>query len=97
MFARVMSTQVHPERLDHMIEIIRNSSLGDSQQQSGFNGVYGLVDRSSGRGMIITLWESAEDLENAEASGVLSHALSQVLGCMRGPAICETFEVAVAS
>ena len=95
MFARVMSGQVHPDQLDHLLELVRNSSLGDPEQHPGFNGVYGLVDRSSRHGMLITLWESTGDLEHAEASGVLASVMTQVMRCLNGPAIRETYEVAI--
>jgi quinol monooxygenase YgiN len=94
MYARVISAQVDPKQLERLVEIVRDDSLRGSREHRGFRGAYGLVDRSNGRGMLITLWETAEDLEDVEASGYLAHALSQVMGYLHGPAVRETYEVA---
>ena len=97
MYARVMSAQVDPDQLDRLIKIVCESSLNDSRQHRGFRGAYGLVDRSNGHGMLITLWDTAEDLEDVEASGILGNALAGVMSCLDGPAIRETYEVAIES
>jgi heme-degrading monooxygenase HmoA len=97
MYARVLTAQVQPDQLDNLIKAIMNSGLADAEAYPGFRGTYGLVDRSTGRGMLITLWESARDLEEVEASGILARTLSEIIGCLEGPAVRETYEVAIES
>jgi len=61
MYARVTTTQFSPYRLDEAISIIRDHTVPAAQKQTGFKGYLLLVDRSTGKGITITLWEEEED------------------------------------
>ncbi len=61
MYARVTTTQFSPYRVDEAIHNVRNHALPATQQQTGFQGFTMLVDRNTGKGIIITLWEGEED------------------------------------
>ncbi len=63
MYARVTTTQYSPYRLEEGINIAREHTLPAAQQQSGFKGYLMLVDRSTGKGITITLWEEEGDRE----------------------------------
>ncbi len=63
MYARVTTTQFSPCRLDEAIHIAREHTLPAARQQNGFKGYLMLVDRSTGKGITITLWEGEEDRE----------------------------------
>lgn len=63
MYARVTTTQFSPYRLDEAIHIVREHTLPAAQQQTGFKGYLMLVDRSTGKGITITLWEEEADRE----------------------------------
>jgi hypothetical protein len=61
MYARVTTIQVSPYRLDEAIGIIRDQVLPAIRQQNGFKGYLMLVNRGTGNGINITLWEEEAD------------------------------------
>ena len=61
MYARVTTTQFSPYRLDEAVHIVREQVVPAAQQQTGFKGFLMLADRSTGKGITITLWEGEED------------------------------------
>ena len=67
MYARITSNQFPPEQLDTAVQFIRERGLQDLQGQQGFRGLYVLADRSSGKGMAMSLWETEADLQTSEA------------------------------
>jgi heme-degrading monooxygenase HmoA len=81
MFARVSTFQGSPDQTAESIRVAREQILPVARLQDGFNGIFILFDRESGRSVSITLWETEEDMhaseeaalrartESAEASG----------------------------
>jgi heme-degrading monooxygenase HmoA len=66
MHARVSTFTGPPEQYDAGIAKFREAVVPQVQQIEGFRGVLGLVDRGSGKGYTITLWESEEALRASE-------------------------------
>jgi|SRR5215216_4004505 hypothetical protein len=96
MFARVTTTQFSPYRLDEAINVARDHNLPAAQQQAGFKGYIMLVDRSSGKGITITLWEEESD---REVTGPNSHYYREAIGkvvpfLMDAPEV-EDFEIVI--
>ncbi len=65
MFARVSSFEATE---DSLAESLRRTPdvLQKARAMSGFQGLYELVDRSSGKAMTITLWETEEAMRESE-------------------------------
>ncbi len=63
MYARVTSGAGDPDRL---AKAIREQVLPAAEKMEGFKGLLSLVDRQSGDGFSITLWESEEALRKSE-------------------------------
>ncbi len=63
MYARITSTQFSPYRLEEAINVSRDRIVPAARQQPGFKGYLMLIDRSSGKGLTITLWEEEADRE----------------------------------
>lgn len=61
MYARVTTTQFSPYRVDEAIHITREYAVPAARQQEGFKGFLMFVDRSTGKGITITLWEEERD------------------------------------
>jgi heme-degrading monooxygenase HmoA len=61
MFARVITAQAGPEGFDSFIGVAREQLPGASQQP-GFNGFYVLTNAETGKVMIISLWETREQM-----------------------------------
>ena len=66
MFARVISAQTAPDGIDSAIRIAQEQ-LPSVREQPGFSGFYLLADRTSGKVVTISLWESSEDLRTVES------------------------------
>jgi heme-degrading monooxygenase HmoA len=67
MYARVSTAHYQLDKLDQGLQIYRESVLPELRQQSGFKGVMALADRSTGKAISLSLWETEAD---AQASGV---------------------------
>jgi heme-degrading monooxygenase HmoA len=65
-FARVSTYQGDPAQIDQGLDYARENILPRVKQVDGFEGVYYLVDRQSGKALTITLWKSEEALRASE-------------------------------
>jgi hypothetical protein len=92
MYARVHTLDTTPEQYARGLEIVRDELLPYTQNANGFRGLIGLVDRATGRSLVITLWADEESLEqSAPAGDRLSQLAAQVTGATRRS--LEDFEV----
>jgi heme-degrading monooxygenase HmoA len=81
MFARVVRTTRAPERGDAMREEIQKRALPALRGMPGFQRAYWLGDAESGRGMVITVWDSKESVEaSEEATTRLREQMTQAQG-----------------
>ena len=87
MFARVITAQAGPEGFDGFLGLARQQLPGASQQP-GFRGYYVLTSDETGKVMIVSLWETREQMpvgvqdQGRPATGLTSPDL-------------ETYEVAM--
>jgi heme-degrading monooxygenase HmoA len=68
-FARVSTYQGDPAQIDEGLNFARENVLPRIQQVDGFEGVFYLVDRQSGKALSMTLWESEEAMRASEEEG----------------------------
>ena len=61
MFARVITAQAGPEGFDGFLGLARQQLPGASQQP-GFQGYYVLTSAETGTVMIVSLWETREQM-----------------------------------
>jgi heme-degrading monooxygenase HmoA len=66
MFARVTLGEALPERLDRMTREITEHVLPALRMQDGFAGAMVLADRSSGKVLAVTLWETEQAMDSTE-------------------------------
>jgi heme-degrading monooxygenase HmoA len=66
MFARVTKFEDKPTGLDAAVEQFKRELAPAARKLPGFVRAYLLVDRDSGRGMALTLWDSEEALAAGE-------------------------------
>lgn len=64
--ARVSSFEGSPDGIDEGISKMKSETLPQVRKLKGNVGTVSLVDRASGRGTIITLWESADALAKSD-------------------------------
>jgi heme-degrading monooxygenase HmoA len=66
--ARVSTVKATPETVDELMRFAEDSVLPDARELDGFVGVIGLVNRTAGKGKLITLWDSEEALRASETA-----------------------------
>jgi heme-degrading monooxygenase HmoA len=87
MFARVITAQAGPQGFDNFIGLAREQIPGASQQP-GFNGFYVLTNAETGHVMVISLWETREQMPaGLRDQGLAATGLT--------PPQLETYEVTV--
>ena len=96
MYARVTTTQFSPYRLDESIHIAREQIVPAAQQQSGFKGYLMLVDRSTGKGITITLWDGEEDRDlTSPNSSYYRDAIGKIVPLLEDAPLVEDFELVI--
>jgi heme-degrading monooxygenase HmoA len=87
MFARVITAQAGPQGFDGLIGLARDQLPGASQQP-GFKGFYVLTSAETGKVMIISLWETREQMPaGIRDKGIAATGLT--------PPHLDTYEVAL--
>jgi heme-degrading monooxygenase HmoA len=64
--ARVNTLEGSPEGIDDSVAKAKSETLPQLREVPGNVGVIGLADRTSGRSLVITLWESSDALRESE-------------------------------
>lgn len=95
MNARVTIVQILPGTLDQAVGLYRDSVVPAAKQQTGCRGVYLLTDRSTGKGLSITLWETEADMAAGESSGYYQQQLAKFKDVFGAPPVREAYEVSV--
>ena len=85
MFARVITAQAGPQGFDSFIGLAREQ-LPSASQQPGFKGFYVLTNAETGKAIVISLWETREQMP----AGIRDEALPAT-GLT--PPHLETYEV----
>jgi heme-degrading monooxygenase HmoA len=68
-FARVTKLQGPAEAIDQATAYAQENILPRARQMKGWKGVLNLGDRSTGEGLLVTFWETEEDMRASEESG----------------------------
>ena len=97
MYSRIVTVQVNPDKTEEAIAIFRDSVIPAAKQQKGFISLMMLMDRSSGKGMAVGVWESEADLNANEASGYYQEQLAKFGGLFTAPPMRDVYEVGASS
>jgi len=95
MFARLTRFQVRVDTIDQMKKIYEESVVPAAKSQKGYQGNYWLIDRKTGKGMAITLWNSEEDALANEESHFYQEQLEKFIDFLTAPYIREGYEIVV--
>ncbi|GHP00968.1 hypothetical protein KSF_110150 [Reticulibacter mediterranei] len=96
MHARATFTQVQPDKLDEAIRIYHDSIVPAAKQQRGFKNLLLLTDRTSGKCITISTWETEADLKANEDSGYYKQQLDKLAPYLSGSATRDIYEVSEA-
>jgi heme-degrading monooxygenase HmoA len=91
MFARVQTVHQPANKLDELTSVAREQ-LPAAHTLPGFRGFYYLTDRRNGKALVISLWETEDDLRQVEAYGAREHVEAET--GIKSP-LAEIFEVAL--
>jgi heme-degrading monooxygenase HmoA len=95
MFARVTTVYIKPDRVDKAIEIFNNSIIPAAREQDGYQGANVLVDRESGKGIVITFWKTEEKAIANEKNRYYQEQLMKTVVLFTADPRREGFELAV--
>jgi quinol monooxygenase YgiN len=95
MQVRVTTVQIQPGRIDEAIRLYQDSVVPAAKQQRGYRSTMLVTDRMSGKGMAITVWESAADLQASEASGYYQEQVAKFAPLLTAAPVREAYELSV--
>lgn len=95
MHARLITVQIQHDQLDEASRLYQEQLLPIARQQSGFKGGWLLLDRHTGKGLAILLWQAETDLRAGEANPLLQQQMGHLAQTFVGTPWRECFEVAV--
>jgi quinol monooxygenase YgiN len=94
MHARLVTSQYQLDKMDEAVQLYRESILPEVRKLPGFKGFMGLVDRSKGKAIALTLWESEADaLASGEGSAYMQASLAKFASFFVAAPVIETYEV----
>ena len=94
MHARLMTSQFQLDKLEEAGQLYRESILPEVRQLPGFKGRLVLGDRSTGKSIAITLWESEADARaSGEGSAFMQATLAKFAPFYASPPVIEIYEV----
>jgi heme-degrading monooxygenase HmoA len=94
MFARVSTLQGPPDQVDEGIRAVQEQVIPAARQMRGFQGMLALADRTTGKMVGITLWETEDALRESEEAA--SQLRSGAAGAGGADVVSvERFEVVV--
>jgi heme-degrading monooxygenase HmoA len=95
MFARLTIAETKIAWIDKFAKIYEESVVPAAKKQKGYCGAYFLVDRKTGKGISVTLWDCEEDALANEKSHYYQEQLVKVMNLLTKPPIREGYEVVV--
>lgn len=94
MHARVSTLMLDPANVDEVTGQLEREDLDKLKATDGFRGMTLLVDRSTGKGVATTYWDSEEAMKAAEKIGDETRRRAAETGGAGEPQV-ERFEVAI--
>ena len=94
MHAQLITSQFQLDKLDEAGQLYRESILPEVRQLPGFKGRMVLGDRSTGKVVSLTLWESEADAQaSGEGSAFRQAAMAKLAPFYAAPSVIEIYEV----
>jgi quinol monooxygenase YgiN len=93
MFARLLTVQTEPKRIDEASMLFEESVIPLCKDKKGYKGASFLADRKTGKCVFITQWESEEDMLATEQSRFFQEQVVKFIGFFTKNPIREAYEV----
>lgn len=95
MYARVITVQWQVDRIDEAITLFREEVVPALKQQTGFANTRLLVDHSTGKGMMVSVWQREADLYASQNSGFLNRQLAHLTQFFATAPTIDRYEICV--
>lgn len=95
MFARLTIVKIKLDRIDEAVKLYKESVIPAAKSQIGYKAAYLLLDRKTGKGVSVTIWESEEDALANEKNLYYQEQVTKFLPFYTAPPIREGYEVMV--
>ena len=95
-FIRVADAHVPPDRIDDVVRFVREQALPALKAQQGFRAALTAVNRTSGRAISTSVWDSAANLEASESAIAPLRSQATTMGGAQ-PANVSRYEVLLAN
>jgi hypothetical protein len=91
MYAQLIERNVALHRVDELCRVVRRELLTALRGQPGFSGALSLVDRETGRSLLVVLWETDEEAARplVQCDGPIREALAAIEG-LTGADCCSS-------
>ncbi len=93
MYARIITSQLKIGMLQQAISIWRQSIVPSLKNTKGFQGGYMTSDPNTGKGMVVTLWETQADASAMDLSGLYQQSIDLLVNLLIAPPSREQLEV----
>jgi len=90
--ARVNIRQIQPGKMEEAIRIVKESGGPAARQRPGYGGGIMLADRSTGKVLNITLWQTEEDMMAWETSSDRQPQSERYSYITIGPSLTEHYK-----
>lgn len=95
MFARLTIAQIKVKRIDEFIKRYKESVIPAAKSQKGYHKNYLFLDRETGNGVSIGLWDSKEDALANEKNRFYQEQVAKFITFYTKNPIREGYEVVV--
>ncbi len=93
MFVRVITVLLKPEKLDEAASIYQSVVVPTAQAQKGCQSASFLLNRASGKGCSIAVWETEEDMKAGETSPYLREQIARMAPTFASQPVVEDYEM----
>lgn len=97
MHARLTTIQMDPERVDQAISQLEEEDLPTFERLEGYRGFTAFVERSSGKVLGISYWDSKEKMQASEEQVKQARTRAAEAGGATAEPAVERYEVALDS
>ncbi len=92
MYARVTTFQIQPDKIDENNQVAE-SIIPAIKQQPGFKSFIALTDRTTGKAILVTLFETEADMKAGVNNGFVQQQVAKIAPYLTATPTSEFFEV----
>jgi len=95
MYARLTRMHFKIDRIEAVVKLYKDSVIPAAKSQKGFKKDYMFLDRETGKGYTLSIWETKEDAIANEKNLYYQEQIVKLMPFFRSNPIREGFEVEV--